>query len=206
MARRIHRSTALGALVVNAVIAAPAGAAGESTGPALRRIEVPVQVAPSNFAYGQGKQLDFGPATPSGGAGLPPVFSPGVSVGAALGINLLANVVASGIEAAAAATARAAVGPVGASVKDVDLRATDFESLRALRPEGRYWRFVAEGMRAEQGAVTYRYERTRKPNQLLAAAYCSAEQITEWSQDIAPGLSWTEDVDQPPNLVTRTAQ
>ncbi len=377
-AKRFHGLALLGPMILSAAVAAPARAASASAGPALRRIEVLVQVPPSNFAYRQGNQRVFGPATPSASAGVPLVLSPGVSFGAALGINLVANVVASGIEAAAAATAREAVGPVGASLEDVDLRATVFEQLRSLRPEGapdwvhgsgafpepeqppqvggtdpatglpytppavdpvkplverakssahdatlfirvlplfrglggrmyvntaamlidksgvrlaewitqltaptgpdlerpelirwwaegRYRRFVAEGLRAglapiaqdiadralraqrlkqleavlaqrfdesgrpadpvkgfelnalrmrstvctlqaEPGPLTYRYERTRAPNQLLAAAYCSAEQITDWSQDVAPGLSWTHDADKPPKLVTRTAQ
>lgn len=378
MAKRFHGLALLGPMIFSAAVAAPARAAGASVGPALRRIEVLVQVPPNNFAYRQGNQLVFGPATPAGSAGLPPVFSAGVSLGAALGINLLANVVVSGIEAAAAATAREAVGPVGASIKDVDLRATVFEQLGALRPEGapdwvqgsgafpeperppqlggtdpatglpytppaidpvkplverakssahdatlfirvlplfrglggrmyvntsamlidksgvllaewitqltappgpelerpelvrwwaegRYRRFVAQGLRgglvpiaqdianpaqraqrlkqleavlaqrfdesgrptdpvkgfelnalrmrstpcilqAEQGAVTYRYERTRTPNQLLAAAYCTAEQVTDWSQDVVPGLSWAHSADKPPTLATRSAQ
>jgi hypothetical protein len=61
-------------------------------------------------------------------------------------------------------------------------------------------------LQAEPGAVTYRYERTRVPNQLLAAAYCSAEQITDWSQDVVPGLSWTHGADKPPNMARRSAQ
>jgi hypothetical protein len=337
-----------------------------------------VEVPPSNFAYRQGSQLVFGAATPSGGAGIPPAISPGVSVGAAIGINLLANVVASGIEAAAAATAREAVGPVGDSILDLDLRATVIEQLRALTPpggptwapsdeafpspesqpreepanptlgrrggpaapsltrllaeraktsaheatlfirvlplfrglggrayvngaamlidksgkllaewntqlmapeapdlerpevvrwwaEGRYRQFMAQGLRAvlvplaeeignpalrtqrqaqlaavlavlfdesgrpadplkssefnasrmrstpcilqaEQRAVTYRYERTRITNVLLAAAYCAGEKVSDWSQDVEPGLSWTHEAGAAPTVITRGAK
>ncbi len=121
---------------VVALTAAQACAAQEPPLPALRVVEVIVEVPPSNFAYRQSGRLVFGPAAPGGSATLPLVVSPGVSFGAALGINLVASAVVSAIEAAAAETAREAAGPVGAAIQNVDLRATVFEQLRQLTPVG----------------------------------------------------------------------
>lgn len=111
--------------------------------PPLRELEVLLEVPPSNFVYRRGQELVYGGAASTGGGTyLPPATSPGVSPGAALGINLLANALISAVEAAAAAKLQEAAGPVGASVQDLDLRATTLEQLRGLLPErGPRWHF-----------------------------------------------------------------
>jgi hypothetical protein len=120
--------------------------AGASAAPAPSHIEVMVDVPPSNFVYRQGSAIGYGDQAPSGGGtALPYVQSPGVSPGAALGINLLANVLVAAAEKAALASALEAARPVGASVQDLDLRATTFEQLRGLLPpDGPRWHFSTE--------------------------------------------------------------
>jgi hypothetical protein len=58
-------------------------------------VEVLVEVPPSNFVYQQGSAIGYGDQLQPGGGsgGLPYVHSPGVSPGAALVVNLLANVI-----------------------------------------------------------------------------------------------------------------
>lgn len=85
----------------------------------LRSIEVVVDVPPSNFAYFQGGDTYY--AQPG----------PGVGVGAAVGINLLMNLIAQGIEYAQSATAREAAGPVGQAVSRLDLRVLTYDELRS---------------------------------------------------------------------------
>ncbi len=120
-----------------------AGASG--TAP-LRDIEVLVEVPPSNFVYRRGHELVYGSAASSGGGTyLPPPSSPGVSPGAALGVALVANILIAAVEAAAAAKLQEAAGPVGASVQDLDLRATTIEQLRQLLPaQGPRWHFSGD--------------------------------------------------------------
>jgi hypothetical protein len=124
-----------------AVCTVPMAAA--SSTPPLRDMEVLVEVPPSNFVYRQGERLGYGDTAPDGnGTYLPPVSSPGVSPSAALGINLLANVIVASVERAALEKLREAAAPVGASVKDLDLRATTIEQLRHLLPaQGPRWHF-----------------------------------------------------------------
>ena len=122
--------------LVAALTISQACAAQERPLPALGVVEVIVDIPPSNFVYRQADRLVYGPAAAGGSANLSVVFSPGVSFGAALGINLVANVVVLAVEAAATETAREAAGPVGAAIQNVDLRATVFEQLRQLTPAG----------------------------------------------------------------------
>jgi hypothetical protein len=74
-------------------------------------------VPESNFIYLQGGTYVYAQ---------PPV---GMAVAAGVTINVVANLVISGIEYARAAVAREAMGPVGTSVQDIDLRRTVFAQL-----------------------------------------------------------------------------
>ncbi len=131
------------ALLAAACIAPAAGASGA---PAQRHLEVLVEVPPSNFVYRQGSAIGYGDQAPSGGGTvLPYVQSPGVSPGAAFGINLLANVLVAAAEQAALASALEAARPVGASLQDLDLHATTLEQLRGLLPpDGPRWHLSTE--------------------------------------------------------------
>jgi hypothetical protein len=119
---------------------------GAAAVPAYRSIEVLVEVPPSNFVYRQGAAIGYGDAAvPSGGGGLPFVAQPGVSLGAALGINLIANALIAAADAAALEEVLKAARPVGASVQDLDLRATTLAQLRSLLPEqGPRWHFGSD--------------------------------------------------------------
>ena len=125
-------------------------------------IEVLVDVPPSNFVYRVGHQIVHGGAAPTGGGGgIPPVSSPGVGVGAALALNLLANVVISAVEAGQVAELQKAAGPVGASLQDVDLHATTLEQLRRLLPpQGPRWHFSTDAFPQPLPVST---EETRDP-------------------------------------------
>ena len=123
------------AFMLAALLGAPALQAAEAGWATPGRIGVLVDVPRHNFVYRQGSQLVLG--TEQGGRIdlLPPVLSPGVSLGFGLGVGLVAGFVGSVAENAATMTARAAAGPVGASIGDVDLRATVHEQLRLLSAE-----------------------------------------------------------------------
>jgi hypothetical protein len=51
--------------------------------------------------------------------------------------------------------------------------------------------------------VIYHFERTHLPNQLVAAAYCTEDKPADWSQEIAPGAAWTQQVRSVPAAVLR---
>jgi hypothetical protein len=144
---RPHRSARFRAGLALLAAACLAPVAAASGAPALRHIEVLVEVPPSNFVFRQGSTVGYGEQLQPGGGsgGLPYVHSPGVSPGAALVVNLLANVIIAAAEKAALESALQAARPVGASVQDLDLRATTFEQLRGLLPEhGPRWHFSTE--------------------------------------------------------------
>lgn len=362
--------------VLGLVLAMGTAPAAASSGSPLRDIEVLVDVPPSNFVYRHGDLLGYGDATPTGSS--TPVLmtlSPGASPSAVFGVTLIANAVVGLVERAALERLRVAAGPVGASVQDLDLRATTLEQLRQLLPssgprwhlgnepfpppapvpqgefkdpvsgrlkrampppptqhlverargsaheavlfvrvlpvysglqqrtyvnvaallidrsgrergewvtqlmapmppalddlervrwwsEGRYRRFVVQGLRgalmpmveevadpalrerrqkahaalagvsfdesgrttdrllvhainvqrklstaclleADRAEVVYHFERSRHPNQLVAAAYCTDEKPKDWNADPVPGLAWTQTVSAQPALVLR---
>jgi hypothetical protein len=143
---RPHRTALFRAGLAWLAAACIAPVAAASGAPALRHIEVLVEVPPSNFVFRQGSTIGYGEQLqPGGGSGLPYVHSPGVSPGAALVVNLLANVIIAAAERAAVESMLEAARPVGASVQDLDLRATTLEQLRGLLPEhGPRWHFSAE--------------------------------------------------------------
>lgn len=85
----------------------------------VRSIDLIIHSPPSNFAYFQGNSAVY--AQPSAG----------MSVGAGIGINVIGNLLVAGLSQAATATARSAEGPVGASVADLNIRASILEELRA---------------------------------------------------------------------------
>ena len=98
-----------------------------------------------------------------------------------------------------------AARPVMASVLDLDLRATTLEQLRGLLPEhGPRWHFsTACILQADSTEVIYHFERTHLPNQLVAAAYCTEDKPADWSQEIVPGVAWTQQVRSVPAAVLR---
>lgn len=147
------------ALALVAACALPVAAATDAPPPA--DIEVLVAVPPSNFVYRVGHQIVHGDAAPTGGGGIPPVVSPGASVGAGLVLGLLANVVVAVVEAGEVAELQKAAGPVGASLRDLDLHATTIEQLRQLLPaQGPRWHFSADAFPQPLPVST---EETRDP-------------------------------------------
>jgi hypothetical protein len=95
-----------------------------------------VQAPPGNLVYRRGSVLVYESGPTAGSAGLPPVLATGALNPASLGIYLLAHVVVSSLERAAAQQALEESRPVGDSIRDLELRATTLEQLRQLLPEG----------------------------------------------------------------------
>jgi len=137
------RARALALLVLMACSGGPAAAQGAA---APRDIEVLLEVPPSNFVYRHGDRFVHGEAAPTGpGTYLGPVATPGASLGAVLGVTILANLVVAAVEAGEVAELQQAAGPVGASVQDLDLHATTREQLRGLLPaHGPRWHFSTD--------------------------------------------------------------
>jgi hypothetical protein len=110
----------------------------------IRSIEVLVEAPESNLVLQSGQLFIAGKGAPVSGAGLPPVVPPGGVTPASLGIYLLASLVFSGLERAAAEEAWEQARPVAESVQDLAMRATVLEQMRALIPaSGPRWTFSA---------------------------------------------------------------
>ncbi len=124
------RARVLALLVLMACSGGQAAAQGAAP---PRDIEVLLEVPPSNFVYRHGDRFVHGEAKPAGpGTTLAPVAPAGASLGAVLGVTILANLVVAAVEAGEVAELQQAAGPVGASVQDLDLHATTLEQLRGL--------------------------------------------------------------------------
>lgn len=126
--------------LVALVLACAPPLAGATGAPALRDIEVLVEVPPSNFVYRNGDQLVYGNAKPGLNSFVPPPSPQGVSAGALIGATVLVNLVVAALEANTLAELEQAAGPVGASLQSLDLQATTIEQLRQLLPaQGPRW-------------------------------------------------------------------
>jgi hypothetical protein len=109
----------------------------------LKSIDVVIAVPKNNFAFSPGDDDAFMPGAIGGtmghfaGASMAAGGPSMAALGPALGYGLVASLITAGIEHVAAAPAREAAGPVGATVSDIDLRLTLFAQLRALLPPDR---------------------------------------------------------------------
>jgi hypothetical protein len=167
----------------------------------LKNIDVVISVPPSNFSYR------------SSGGTVYAQPSVGMSVGAAIGINIAANLVFAGIEYAMTATAREAQVPVGKSVEDIDLQAAALAQLQSFfvgAPAAPLLKFSAQAfpvLKVEPGVTLETlFSAQAKASQadatlflILSPSFRDAE-----GQTVVTGLSWLVDRSGETLLATNT--
>lgn len=118
--RLLLGAAAAAALYLSGCTAAPIIPSAKDMAP-LREIEVVIQTPPSNFSYHYGGSTAYVQPQPN------------MSVGTAVGINIVANLLTMAVEHAKTTTSREAEGPVGSTVANIDLRAVVMRELRSAQ-------------------------------------------------------------------------